>query len=65
MNIYAQDIFKSAGFDVVQTGGCCEAWEKHTPGLRVLITDDTSPGVDTPEQAAEIERLLTFSSTAH
>ena len=26
--------------------------------IRVLITSDTSPGVDTPEQAAEIERLL-------
>lgn len=26
--------------------------------IRVLITDDTSPGVDTPEQAMEIERLL-------
>ena len=26
--------------------------------IRVLITDDTSPGVDTPEQALEIERLL-------
>ncbi len=26
--------------------------------IRVLITNDTSPGVDTPEQALEIERLL-------
>lgn len=26
--------------------------------IRVLITDDTSPGVDTPEQALEIERIL-------
>lgn len=26
--------------------------------IKVLITDDTSPGVDTPEQAAAIERLL-------
>jgi len=26
--------------------------------IRVLITGDTSPGVDTPEQAVEIERLL-------
>ena len=41
MNIYAQDLFESAGFYVVQTGGCCEAWEKHTPGLRVLITDES------------------------
>lgn len=31
--------------------------------IKVLITTDTSPGVDTPAQAAEIERLL--SSTAH
>lgn len=31
--------------------------------IRVLVTDDTSPGVDTPEQAREIERLLTFSQT--
>ncbi len=30
-------------------------------GIRVLITDDTSPGVDTPEQALEIERLLSTS----
>ena len=28
--------------------------------IRVLITNDTSPGVDTPEQALEIERLLTI-----
>lgn len=26
--------------------------------IRVLITNDTSPGVDTPDQALEIERLL-------
>jgi 3-deoxy-manno-octulosonate cytidylyltransferase (CMP-KDO synthetase) len=31
--------------------------------IKVLYTSDTSPGVDTPEQAAEIERML--SSTAH
>lgn len=31
--------------------------------ILVIPTDDTSPGVDTPEQAAEIERLL--SSSAH
>jgi 3-deoxy-manno-octulosonate cytidylyltransferase (CMP-KDO synthetase) len=31
--------------------------------IRVLITTDTSPGVDTPEQAVEIERLL--SASAH
>ncbi|MES2659873.1 MAG: 3-deoxy-manno-octulosonate cytidylyltransferase [Verrucomicrobiota bacterium] len=30
--------------------------------IKVLLTSDTSPGVDTPEQAREIERLLT---TAH
>lgn len=30
--------------------------------IKVLLTNDTSPGVDTPEQAREIERLL---STAH
>lgn len=30
--------------------------------IRVLITDDTSPGVDTPEQALEIERLLFVES---
>lgn len=28
--------------------------------IRVLITNDTSPGVDTPEQALEIERLLSI-----
>lgn len=27
--------------------------------IQVIITDDTSPGVDTPEQADEIERILT------
>ncbi len=26
--------------------------------IRVLVTDDTSPGVDTPEQALQIEQLL-------
>ena len=26
--------------------------------IKVLLTNDTSPGVDTPEQALEIERLL-------
>ncbi len=31
--------------------------------IKVVLTTDTSPGVDTPEQAREIERLL--SSTAH
>lgn len=31
--------------------------------IRVLLTDDTSPGVDTPEQAREIERLLSLSRT--
>ena len=31
--------------------------------IKVLHTSDTSPGVDTPEQAAEIERML--SLTAH
>ncbi len=31
--------------------------------IRVLRTDDTSPGVDTPEQAREIERLI--SATDH
>jgi 3-deoxy-manno-octulosonate cytidylyltransferase (CMP-KDO synthetase) len=30
--------------------------------IRVLITNDTSPGVDTPEQALEIERLLSTNS---
>ncbi|MEI6818261.1 MAG: 3-deoxy-manno-octulosonate cytidylyltransferase [Verrucomicrobiota bacterium] len=29
--------------------------------IKVLITSDTSPGVDTPEQAREIERLLSSS----
>lgn len=29
--------------------------------IRVLVTDDTSPGVDTPDQAREIERLLSLS----
>lgn len=27
--------------------------------IRVLLTEDTSPGVDTPQQALEIERILT------
>ena len=30
--------------------------------IKVIITSDTSPGVDTPEQALEIERLLSSSS---
>lgn len=30
--------------------------------IKVIITADTSPGVDTPEQALEIERLLSSSS---
>ncbi len=30
--------------------------------IQVLITSDTSPGVDTPEQAREIERLLSSPS---
>ncbi|MFD2257970.1 3-deoxy-manno-octulosonate cytidylyltransferase [Luteolibacter algae] len=30
--------------------------------IRVLHTEDTSPGVDTPEQAREIERILSSSS---
>jgi 3-deoxy-manno-octulosonate cytidylyltransferase (CMP-KDO synthetase) len=30
--------------------------------IRVLITKDTSPGVDTPEQAREIERILNFEN---
>ncbi|MGB6221913.1 3-deoxy-manno-octulosonate cytidylyltransferase [Haloferula sp.] len=30
--------------------------------IKVLTTTDTSPGVDTPEQAREIERLLSSSS---
>jgi len=31
--------------------------------IRVLLTHDTSPGVDTPEQAREIERLLSLSQS--
>jgi 3-deoxy-manno-octulosonate cytidylyltransferase (CMP-KDO synthetase) len=31
--------------------------------IRVLVTDDTSPGVDTPGQAREIERILLISKT--
>lgn len=31
--------------------------------IKVILTDDTSPGVDTPEQAREIERLLISHST--
>jgi 3-deoxy-manno-octulosonate cytidylyltransferase (CMP-KDO synthetase) len=31
--------------------------------IKVLLTEDSSPGVDTPEQALEIERLL--SNTSH
>lgn len=30
-------------------------------GIQVLITSDTSPGVDTPAQALEVERLLASS----
>lgn len=30
--------------------------------IRVVVTDDASPGVDTPEQALEIERMLSQSS---
>lgn len=30
--------------------------------IKVILTSDTSPGVDTPEQALEIERLLTSPS---
>ncbi len=30
--------------------------------IKVILTTDTSPGVDTPEQALEIERLLSSSS---
>ena len=30
--------------------------------IKVLLTTDTAPGVDTPEQAREIERLLASSS---
>ncbi len=32
--------------------------------IRVLLTTDASPGVDTPEQALEIERLLTAHNEA-
>ena len=28
--------------------------------IRVILTTDTSPGVDTPEQALEVERLLSI-----
>lgn len=31
--------------------------------IRVLVTDDTSPGVDTPEQAREVERILSLSQS--
>ncbi len=31
--------------------------------IKVILTSDTSPGVDTPEQAREVEKLL--SSSAH
>ena len=30
--------------------------------IQVVVTSDASPGVDTPAQAREIERLLSFSS---
>ena len=30
--------------------------------IKVLITHDTSPGVDTPEQAAQVEAILTSQS---
>ncbi len=32
--------------------------------IKVLVTTDTSPGVDTPEQADEIEKILKRNSTA-
>jgi len=31
---------------------------EHGAAIRVLLTDDRSPGVDTPSQAVEVERLL-------
>ncbi len=33
--------------------------------IKVLLTSDTSPGVDTPEQALEIERILSESPATH
>jgi 3-deoxy-manno-octulosonate cytidylyltransferase (CMP-KDO synthetase) len=33
--------------------------------IKVLLTSDTSPGVDTPEQALEIERILSESPANH
>lgn len=33
--------------------------------IKVLPTDDTSPGVDTPEQAAHVEAILTRSTSSH
>ncbi|MEI6654273.1 MAG: 3-deoxy-manno-octulosonate cytidylyltransferase [Verrucomicrobiota bacterium] len=33
--------------------------------IHVIITTDTSPGVDTPEQAREVERILTESHSQH
>ena len=47
MNIYAQDMFEAAGFEVVQTGGGCEAWEKLASGLRILITDESGSALPT------------------
>lgn len=35
---------------------------ENNANIRVLTTNDTSPGVDTPEQAVEIERILLSSS---
>ena len=45
MKNYSQDFFESAGFEVVQTGGGCEAWEKLAPGLRILITDESGSAI--------------------
>ena len=35
---------------------------ENNANIRVLATNDTSPGVDTPEQALQIERILSSSS---